>query len=204
MTPRDRRALFLGGAVIGAALLIGRVLPMAVRHWRAGEAELADRTALLERERGELRGIGSLEDSARVIEARLVGLAPALLSGATGAEGVADLEGRVNLAASRHRTRVVRMDREPDSVGVARLRRVKVTVQVESDWGGVVEFLRALDDDPAALTLETLSVSAADPTSSSARAEILRADLEVSGWYLGAAGAADRSPAGALSSRGGL
>ena len=200
MTPRDRRALLAGAAVVGAALLFGRLVPVVVRHWRAGAAELADRTALLERERGDLRGIGSLEDSAKVIEARFVALAPDLLTGSTDAEGVADLEARVNLAASRHRARIVRMDQLPDTSVVARLRRVRVNVQVESDWGGIVEFLRALDDDPAALSVGALSVSAADPVTSSARPEILRADLEISAWYLQAG--SDRIVASALSSRG--
>lgn len=202
MTPRDRRALLLGGVVLVVALLFGRLMPMTVRRWRAAEMELADRTALLERERADLHGIGSLEDSAKVIEVRFVGLAPALLAGATDAEGIADLEGRINLAASRHRTRVVRLDPAPDSGVVARLHQIRVTLQVESDWAGVVEFLRALDDDPAALTVQSLSVSAADPTSSSARAEILRADLDLSGWYLHSAGSAAAQPSVALSGRG--
>lgn len=200
MTPRDRRALLVGAAIVGAALLFGRLVPVVARHWRAGAAELADRTALLERERSDLGSIGSLEDSAKVIETRFVALAPDLLTGSTDAEGVADLEARVNLAASRHRARVIRMDQLPDSGVVARLRRVRVTVQIESDWGGVVEFLRGLDDDPAALSIGALSLSAADPLSSSARPEILRADLELSAWYLQAG--SDGAVARALSSRG--
>ena len=200
MTPRDRRALLIGAAVVGAALLFGRLVPILVRRWRAGAAELADRTGLLERERGDLRGIGSLEDSAKITEARFVALAPELLSGSTDAEALADFEGRVNFAAGRHRARVIRMDQLPDSGVVARLHHVRVSIQIESDWGGVVELLRALDDDPAALSIGALSVSAADPLSSSARPEILRADLEISAWYLRAG--ADRPVTSALSSRG--
>ena len=202
MTSRDRRAMAVGAAVIGAGLLFGRLAPMGLRHWRAAQGELADRTALLAREQGDLGRINSLEDSAKSIEARFVGLAPQLLSGSSDAEGIADLEGRINLAAGRHRTRVVAMNQVADSEQVARLRGARVTVQVESDWGGLIEFLRALDDDPAALRVTALSVSAADPTSSSAHPEVLRADLQVSGWYLGMTFQVDQQASAALSSRG--
>ncbi|MGH7532706.1 MAG: GspMb/PilO family protein, partial [Gemmatimonadales bacterium] len=180
--------LIWGAGVLTVALVFGRLVPMALRAWRVAQGELAERTALLARERGDLGELPTLEDSAKVVEASFVALAPTLLTGGSAAEAVADLEGRINLSASRHRTTVIRLEPAPDSTTIARLGQVRVTVQVESDWAGIVEFLQAVDADPAALGVGSLDVTSADPVASSARPELLHVGLEIDGWYLRAGG----------------
>ncbi|HET7024575.1 MAG TPA: GspMb/PilO family protein [Gemmatimonadales bacterium] len=188
MTPRDRRALVWGTGVLTLALLFGRLAPTAFRAWRVASGALAERTALLAREHGDLGGLTTLEDSAKVVEASFVALAPKLLTGGSAAEAIADLEGRITLSASRHRTAVIRLEPVPDSTTLAKLGRVRVTVQVESDWAGISEFLQAVNADPAALGVGSLDVTSTDPVASSARPEVLHAALDIDGWYLRAGG----------------
>ena len=54
MTPRDRRALVLGGTTVLAAVLLVRVLPWTVRSALAAEAGLRERAVLLARARADL------------------------------------------------------------------------------------------------------------------------------------------------------
>src|SRR5437879_1347587 len=100
MTARDRRALLLGGAVVFGAVFLLRVLPWGVRSALGAEAGLRERAAVLARTRADLADASILRDSAVDLGRALIGLAPKILSGKTAAEAVADLSGRVNLAAS--------------------------------------------------------------------------------------------------------
>lgn len=198
MNDRDIRALRLGGAIVIVGLLVGRAVPAGLRWWSHAQATLTDRTALLAREQQDLSTVPQLEDSAKVVQAAFVALAPEILAGGSDAEAVSDLESRMAVIAGRHRTKVIRLDAAADSSRVARLREVRVSVEIESDWAGLVEFLKGVDDDPAAIAVRSLDVTAADPTSSSARPEVLHADLDVTGWYLHAPRPEDPRPAAAM------
>ena len=200
MNARDQRALTWGAAVLVGGLLVGRVVPAGVRWWRGAQATLAERTALLARERQEVGAVPLLEDSAKSVQASFIALAPKILVGGTEAEAIADDESRVTVIAGRHRTKVLRLDAAPDSSTVARLRRVRVTLAVETDWAGLVEFLKGVDDDPAAIGVQSLDVAAADPTSSSARPEVLHAELDLTGWYLHAPRPEDLRPVAVMAS----
>lgn len=200
MSPRDRRALGWGAAVVVGGLLLGRVVPAAVRWWRGAEATLAERSTLLAREQHEIGTVAVLEDSAKTVQVAFIALAPEILTGGTDAEALADIEGRVSVIAGQHRTKVLRLDGIADSSSVARLKQARVTVAVESDWAGLVGFLKGLDDDPAAIGVQSLDVTAADPASSSARPEVLHAELELTGWYLHAPRPEDLRPVAVMAS----
>src|SRR5881397_161499 len=115
MTARDRRALVVGGLIVAVAFLLLRVLPWTVRSALAAEAGLRQRAALLARARADLAEASGLRDSAVQLGHALVGLAPKILSGNSVAEAVADLSGRVNLAASRNQAKLERVDPLTDS-----------------------------------------------------------------------------------------
>ena len=114
----------------------------------------------------------------------MVGLAPKLLSGDSPAQALADLSGRVNLAASRNQTKIERADQLSDSVGAGRLRRVRLQAAVESDIRGVVGFVRTLELGDAVLSVEELRIVASDANSADIAPEILRVDVTVTGWFL--------------------
>lgn len=184
MTPRDRRALVWGGVTVAVAAVLVRGVPVLVR-WELGlRATLRDRAELVARADRALQDAGPMADSAKAVAAAFVALAPKVLAGGTDAEALADLQGRVTLAAHHHRARVLRTDPVTDSTTVARLGRVRLRVSLESDWSGLVGVLGALDQDPAALRFGRLAVAAADPASSSAVPEQLRLDVEVGGWFV--------------------
>lgn len=187
MNQRDRRALTLGAATIVGAILLFRVLPAAVHAWRSDRAELAERRSLVDRAERELSTVGALEQATAATRTQLVALAPKLLSGGTEAEALADLNGRLALAANRSRTRLIRADQVTDSGRVARLRRVRLRIQVESDWRGLAGFFRAAIDDPATLRVTAVSVRSNEGAPLRGP-EVLEGEVEVGGWYLAATG----------------
>jgi type II secretory pathway component PulM len=184
VTPRDRRALGIGIAVVLGAIFVLRVVPAAWRSWHASREELEAQRALLVRAERALGGLDSLEASAAATRAKLVALAPMLVSGRTSAEAQADLHGRLALIANRERTRLVRADPVPEEAEEALLRMVRLRVEVESDWNGVVGFLQGVVRDPAVLRVRSVAVRGSDATSVANGPEVLSGEIEVVGWYL--------------------
>jgi type II secretion system (T2SS) protein M len=184
MTARDRRALVIGGGVVLVAVLLLRVLPWTVRSALAAEAGLRQRAALLARARADLAEAGVLRDSAVELGHALVGLAPKILSGKSAAEAVADLSGRVNLAASRSQAKLERVDPLTDSTSAGRLRRVALRAAFECDIRGLVGVLQALAFGKAPLEVRELRVTAVDAASGERVPEVLRVELTAAGWFL--------------------
>jgi len=184
MTARDRRALLIGGGIVLGAVLLLRVLPWTVRSALAAEAGLRQRAALLARARVDLAAASELRDSAVELGRALVGLAPKILSGNSAAEAVADLSGRVNLAASRYQAKLERVDPLADSTVAGRLHRVALRAAFECDIRGLVGVLQALTFGKAALAVRELRVTAVDAGSPDKNPEVLRVEMTVAGWYL--------------------
>jgi hypothetical protein len=184
MTPRDRRALLLGGLVIGGAVLGLRILPWSVRRAMGAHALLTERAALLARTRAELGSLPELRDSAAVLTRALLALAPQVLSGSSSAEAGADLSGRMNLAASRAPAKVERLDALPDSSASGRLGQVRVHAALETDIRGLVALIRAIDAGDEVLKLDELRVESPDPGGVNRGPEILKVEITVSGWYI--------------------
>jgi hypothetical protein len=174
----------LGGSVVFGAVFVLRVLPWGVRSALAAEAGLRQRAALLARGRADLAEAGGLRDSAVALGQALVGLARKILSGNSPAEAVADLSGRVSLAASRNQAKLERVDPLTDSAVAGRLHRVALRAAFECDIRGLVGVLQALTFGKAALTVRELRVTAVDPSSADRIPEVLRVDVTVAGWFL--------------------
>lgn len=184
MTPRDRRALLMGGLVVAAAVLGLRVLPWGVKRATAAHALLSERAVLLARTRDELASLPKLRDSAAVLTQALVALAPQVLSGSTPVEAAADLSGRMGLAASRAPARVDRVDPMPDSTGAGRLGRVRIHALFETDVRGIIAFLRSIDAGEEVLMLDELRIVALDPGAPDRGPEILKVEVTISGWFI--------------------
>ena len=184
MTARDRRALLIGGGVVLAAVVLLRVLPWTVRSALAAEAGLRQRAALLARARADLAEASGLRDSAVQLGQALVGLAPKILSGNSVAEAVADLSGRVNMAASNHQAKLERVDPVADSGVAGRLHRATLRAAFECDIRGLVGILQTLAFGKAALAVRELRVTAVDAGSADKKPEVLRVEMTVAGWYL--------------------
>ncbi|MGH7526893.1 MAG: type II secretion system protein GspM [Gemmatimonadales bacterium] len=184
MTGRDRKALMVGGAVVGLALLVLRVGPWGWRTVQETRAELQARAELLGRVQADVRLAAGLEDSAGVIRARMAALAPKLLAGGTAGEAAADLGSRLAAAAERHSVRVSRTDPVADSVVQDRLGQVVLRAALESDTRGLFGLLQAVGEETAVLVADDLRIAVADPHVPGDRPELLRTELTLRGWYL--------------------
>ena len=169
--------------VFGAVFLL-RVLPWGVRSALGAEAGLRERAAVLARTRADLADASILRDSAVDLGRALIGLAPKILSGKTAAEAVADLSGRVNLAASEHWARLERVDPVADLTAAGRLRRVVLRATLECDVRGLIGVLQALEFGKAALGVRELRVTAVDVGSADKSPEVLKVDMMITGWFL--------------------
>ena len=184
MTSRDRRALSIGGGVVLAGILCFRALPAAWRAWRTGQEELVAQRDLLDRADHALGQLDSIEARAGGTREQLVALAPRLVSGQTDAEAQADLNGRLALHANHERTRLLRADPVADSGRAGALHRVRLRLVVESDWSGLVGFLKSVVADPAVLRVTSVAVRGAETPQMTSGPEVLTGEVEVTGWYL--------------------
>lgn len=187
MTPRDRRAVLFGAAVVAVAVAL-RLAPVAVRQVRMAREGLEARAAILVRMRADVRDAARLQDSVKVVRSRVAGLAAKLLSQGTEAEVAASLGALVSMAAERQRVRVSRTEALADSGRAGPARRVSLRATLESDTAGLLGFLGALARGPAVLTVGDLRV-AAEPPQLLTGAELLHTEITVRGWYLPPAGA---------------
>lgn len=183
MTPRDRRAVLAGLAVLVAAAAI-RMVPLGAHAVVALRQDVAVRSALLARMRADLSQAGGLVDSGAEVRRRLIDLAPRLLAGGTQAEAIADLTNRMSGLAGRHHDAFDRADPVPDSAQVGSLRRVTVRAGFDGDLRGVLTFLDAVVADPTVLAVREVRIVAADPASDDAQPEVLKSEFLVSGWYI--------------------
>jgi hypothetical protein len=140
--------------------------------------------ALLDRAEAALGQLDSVEARAGRTREQLIALAPRLVSGQTDAEAQADLNGRLALHANRERTRLLRADPVADSGREGQLHRVRLRLVVESDWSGLVGFLKSVISDPAVLRVTSVAVRGTELPTTSAGPEVLTGEVEVTGWYL--------------------
>ena len=182
MTPRDRRALVLGGVAVAGALLGLRLLPWTVRGIGDLHRRAAESVQTLARARAVLDASPARRDSLARALIGIVALAPKLVDGSSSAEAGASLSGLVSLAASRHALRVLRLDPLPDSAAAV-FGRVAVRTELEGDLAGLTQFLHALEAGEPVLSATRLAVLAPDPAATG-RPEVLRIEARVEGWYL--------------------
>ena len=185
MTARDRRALVIGAAIIGVAILVLRGLPSGAHRLAELRRTAIERQATLARARSVLAGRLAARDSFEHVVAGIVGLAPHLLDGRTAPDAQASLSGLVSLAAGRHGVRVLRLDpvTVTDTASTA-FGEVTVHAQLESDISGILKLIRALETADPVLTITSVDISAPSPAAGPKQPETLHGELIVAGYYL--------------------
>jgi hypothetical protein len=186
MTPRDRRALLVGGALAAAAVLFLRVVPASLRAVGEWRDRVAARRELLTRVRAQIQDAAGLGDSAQAMERAIAALGDRVLSGRREADAAADLASRLNVAGARERVRVARSAGIPDTAKAGRLRRVTLQASLEGDTRGTLGVLERLEDEPGAITVGEARFTALDPTSAGTIPEIIASEVVIRGWYVAA------------------
>lgn len=185
MTARDRRAVRLGLALLSIAFLLLRGVPWTAHRFADLRSTALERTATLARAEVVLADRMVVRDSFEHVVAGIMGLAPHLLEGRSPADAQASLSALVSLAASRHAVRVLRVDPLASSDSASAVfDRVAVHVEVESDVGGMMRLVRALETAEPLLSITSLAISAPNPAPPPNQAEALRGELTVTGYYL--------------------
>lgn len=182
MSPRDRKALLVGGSVVALSWLSLRAAPAAVLEIRRAEAELAQRADLVVRARERVDALGPLADSIAALESVAEALPKLLLAGGDLETASVDLMRRVGEIVERH-ARFESFDERAAGIRSGPLQMLTLRVRVETDLTGLVGFLEDVAGD-SALSVEALQVSIRDPHAPAQRIERLTAMLRIGGWYL--------------------
>lgn len=184
MTVRDRRALWCGGIILLSAWLALVGVPRLIRGQRITSQRVDIERGLLLENRRSLESLPVMEDSARILTARVAALAPKILSGSETAVALSDLSGRLSTLISLCHGRMSRFEAAPDSLAAGELRQLKVEVDLESDFRGLGEILERLSRDPLVTVVERVQVTVPDPLAGPSVAEPLNIRLRLTAWYL--------------------
>lgn len=158
LTPRDRRALIGGAAVILALVVAVRGLP-AWRAWRAeARARAAESMTQAARSDAVLSGLSRSLDTLEARTARVKQLGPALLAGDTPNQAATALAVAL---AEMARTSLVRLDAVEMHVDTAKgsaLPRVSIEAQATGDVTGLASLIHSLEKGPLLLAVRRLTI----------------------------------------------
>jgi len=181
LSPRDRRVLIAGGAIVAAIFVVSRGFPA----WRGWLAEQQSSAAEMTAEAAKLDSAIPLQrvlkDSLRSRRTRLTELREALLPGDTPSSAAATLASLVSSAARDAGVRLGAVQVRADSVGKTRFVRVAVQADATGDIRGVTRFLASLEGGTILLSVRELSVSSLSPGAPDTQAEALRVEIVVEG-----------------------
>jgi|SRR5882672_572887 len=185
MTPRDRRAVRLGVIAVGVAFAVFRVAPWAVGTVHEASQRVAAERAALAETRALITAAPGLEDSLTHLTRRVASLASRFLQGESSAAAQADLANRVTVLAERSHLTVDRIVPVADSLvrSDGALHRVTVQASLSGDLAELIDLLDTMGKEVAVLTPAAVRLTAADPAAPVTQAEVIRADLTVTGWY---------------------
>jgi hypothetical protein len=184
VTARDRRAVRIGLALVGGMVLAVRVVPAAARTVLRLRADVVQLQGSAARTRGILAAVPSTADSLRQSLQSLLERAEWLVQGRTPLEAAANLDAAVRVVATRSGLRLVEFHALPDSTA-GMLATVATSVSLEGDVRGLAAFLEAVaTGESPVLNIPRLTVQAAEPAAPEGRAEVLRLEALVRGWFL--------------------
>lgn len=159
MSPRDRRALFLGLAILGPALFY----IWGVKPYRAAlsdtRAEVAMKRDLLSREMAAVAAAQRNPDLQRVADSAMRAMQPRLFEGRDDVMATAELVSHLGVVAQEHEVLLEAASTRPTTVGESGVRALHVEIRAESDLYGILSFLRALESTEKLLRVERIDIS---------------------------------------------
>lgn len=162
ITPRDRKAIRLGAAILVPGLLWAFALAPYLQALQSQQARLADERGLLARELellGQARGFrGAFDRGART----LLAVAPRLTGGDDDAAAGAAVAGYVRRLAQMGGANVTRVDPGPARDAGGGLAALPVAVTGEADLEGLMTLLQMLETGPKLVRVDQLKIEAQD------------------------------------------
>lgn len=191
LSRRERRTVWIAGVVLlgGLALRLGIGLSSYGSDFAREEASERE---LLAREVGLVRATPALRATFSDAADRLLEAAPELLGGASTEEAAAVLAAHVRNEAPGSLVRIRSTNPlPPDSVGPS-LRRIRLSVEGDSDLEGVLGLIRRLQSGGKLLHIDNLDMAVAVRPVRTDEPEHLSFRLELAGYWL--AGLAGKKP----------
>jgi hypothetical protein len=188
MTPRDRRALLLGGAVLAPALLGMWGVRPALTRYQALRAEVVRERDLLSRERALLAAVPALDSAAALLDTAAARAGARLFPGADPLAATAGLGAYVSDVARRHRVHVQQGETRPPASAAGDLVAVEVAIRAQGDLEGTLGFLADLEHGPRLVQVARLGIErTAAARDREPESETLSVTLVVRGYAAGGA-----------------
>jgi hypothetical protein len=159
MSSRDRRALFLGAAVLLPALLFVWGVRPFTAALRDNRDLLASEQGTLAREMAAIDAARANPDLHRVADSAMRAVAPRLFEGRDSVMATAELASYLGAVAALHDVWLQNAVTRPSTVEEGGVRRLRVEIRAESDLQGVLSFLTALERGHKLLRVERLDIS---------------------------------------------
>jgi Type II secretion system (T2SS), protein M subtype b len=181
LSPRDRRTLAIGAAVVLALVLVARGLP-AWRRWDAGtRASAAEMAAEAARAEQTVRLLPASLDSLQARRTRFIRLGGGVLEGESTAAAGASLAGLVSGAAAQAGVQIGSVQVRPDSASAGTFLRISVRADGTGDLPAITRMLGLLEGAPELLAVREISITQPNPGGPAEQAEALRLELAVEG-----------------------
>ena len=184
MSPRDRRALWLGAGVLAPALFF----IWGVRPYRASLDDTRQRLAaereVLVHERAAVNAARRNPELQHVADSAMHAAAPRLFAGRDDVMASAELASYLGEVARSTHVWLQDAATRPAVLSPSGVRTLRVEIRAESDLQGVLLFLQALENGAKLVRVERLDVSRQPSRSDESSAETLALSATVSGFAI--------------------
>ena len=181
LSPRERRIVKLGAAIVAMALVGGRAVPAWVAWVGAGQDRASRAVSELAEAHKAVRETGAARDTLRARNERYLTLAPALIGGTSPATAGASLALLVSARSAAAGLELGALRVTVDSAREGVFARISVRGDARGDIRGLTAMLLSLEQGPVLLAIRQLSISASDPGGPADRAEALRMEFLIDG-----------------------
>jgi hypothetical protein len=204
LSPRDRRAIAVGGAILLPALLY----IWAVRPYRAAlddaRERLASERAALARERAAVLAAHRNPQLQRVADSAMAVATPRLFTGRDDVMASAELTTYLGDVASASHVWLQDAATRPAVTSAGGVRTLHVEMRGESDLQGILTFLEAIEDGTKLVRVDRLDIARVPRVSDDDNLETLSVSATIAGFAIveePAAGTNAPGPSKAVASR---
>ena len=180
LSPRDRRALSVGGAIVVAATLYRLALPTlaSLTQLRQSNQTMSDRLAFSGL---DFAMLGASREALAARTRRLADADTLLLSAGSAAHVASELGAIVRGAARTAGLELLGATTQSDSVVRGAFQSALVRLEAQGDISGLMQFLLLIELGPGLVDVRELSVTPVEPAAGGDRAEVLRISISIEG-----------------------